>query len=30
MYNSLNSDCVELIKMLTAIIKKLKEDPKGK
>ena len=30
MYNSLNSDCVELIKMLTAIIKKIKEDPKGK
>ena len=24
MYNSLNDDCVELIKMLTAIIKKLK------
>ena len=30
MYNSLNSDCVELIKMLTAIIKKLKDNPKGK
>ena len=28
MYNSLNFDCVELIKMLTVIIKKLKEDPK--
>lgn len=25
MYNSLNFDCVELIKMLTAIIKKLKD-----
>lgn len=30
MHNSLNSDCVELIKMLTAIIKKIKDDPKGK
>jgi four helix bundle protein len=29
-YNSLNSDCVELIKMLTAIIRKIKDDPKGK
>lgn len=28
MYESINSDCVELVKMLTAIIKKLKEDPK--
>ena len=25
-YNSLNSDCAEIIKMLTVIIKKLKED----
>ena len=30
MYDSLNNDCVELVKMLTAIIKKLKEDPKKK
>lgn len=29
-YNSLNTDCVELIKMLTAIIKKLKDIPKVK
>lgn len=29
-YNSINDDCVELIKMLTAIIKKLKEDSKKK
>ena len=26
MYTSLNSDCAEIIRMLTAIIKKLKED----
>ncbi len=30
MYDSINNDCVELVKMLTAIIKKLKEDPKRK
>lgn len=29
-YNSINDDCVELIKMLTAIIKKLKEDSTNK
>ena len=30
MYDSINNDCVELVKMLTAIIKKLKEDSKRK
>ena len=29
-YDSLNNDCIELIKMLTAIIKKIKDNPKGK
>ena len=29
-YESINNDTVELVKMLTAIIKKLKEDPKRK
>ena len=29
-YNSLNNDCIELIKMLTAIIRKIKDNPKGK
>ena len=30
MYDSINNDCVELVKMLTAITKKLKEDSKTK
>ena len=30
MYESINSDCVELIKMLTASIKKIKDNPQGK
>jgi len=30
MYESINYDCVVLVKMLTAIIKKLKENPKRK
>ena len=29
-FSSLNSDCVELIKMLTSIIKSIKEEPKRK
>lgn len=29
-YTSLNNDCVELIKMLTAIIKSIKDNPKEK
>ena len=29
-YDSINKDCVELVKLLTAIIKKLKEEPKKK
>ena len=30
LYKSINDDCAELIKILTAIIKKIKEDPKKK
>ena len=30
MYESINSDCVELIKMLTASIKKIKDNSQGK
>ena len=30
MYNSISDDCAELIKILTVIIKKIKDNPKGK
>ncbi len=30
LYKSINDDCAELIKILTSIIKKIKEDPKKK
>lgn len=30
LYKSINDDCAELIRLLTAIIKKIKEDPKKK
>ena len=30
MYNSINDDCGELIRILTTIIRKIKDNPQGK